>query len=166
MAKVKKKPPGRPALPARERKTANLTFRVRGDLRERLPKAADAAGRSVSEEVERRVQASFTNEEVLGVFGVDSEVQALSRPITIDLGTLRLQGVSWREHTADVRAGISLIIDAVSASGLPKEVARQWVLETSQYPEQQRRVRSAAYALLQAAGVAPDPNSLDLQVRK
>lgn len=50
---------GRPPKPADERKGANLTFRTRADFRERLEQAAQQSGRSVTEEVELRVERSF-----------------------------------------------------------------------------------------------------------
>lgn len=58
----KKRKPGRPALPPERRKTSNLTFRVRGDLREQLQTAAAISERSISEEVEQRLQNSFLQE--------------------------------------------------------------------------------------------------------
>jgi len=45
--------------PAAQRKRNNLTFRTRDELRERLEKAAAASGRSVSEEIEYRLNRDF-----------------------------------------------------------------------------------------------------------
>ena len=50
---------GRPRLSDVERKSRNLTFRVRDGLREKLAEAAQRSGRSVSEEIEYRLQLSF-----------------------------------------------------------------------------------------------------------
>lgn len=50
---------GRPRKSEADRKEGNLTFRTRRGLRERLVAAAAASGRSLSEEVERRVEESF-----------------------------------------------------------------------------------------------------------
>lgn len=51
---------GRPPLPDSERKGgSNLTFRARAGLRERLLQEATAAGRSISEEIERRLERTF-----------------------------------------------------------------------------------------------------------
>jgi hypothetical protein len=56
MAKRKR---GRPALPEAERKRAGLTFRARDALRQRLADAAKQSGRSISEEIEFRLERSF-----------------------------------------------------------------------------------------------------------
>ena len=51
-----KRKPGRPPLPDSERKGgANLTFRARAGLRERLAAEAAKSGRSMSEEIEFRL---------------------------------------------------------------------------------------------------------------
>jgi hypothetical protein len=50
---------GRPPIAEEERKAGNLTFRTRGSLRAQLEEAAQQSGRSVSEEIEHRLQISF-----------------------------------------------------------------------------------------------------------
>jgi hypothetical protein len=52
--------------PAAERKRNNLTFRARDQLKADLEKAAAAANRSVSEEIEFRLGQAFQWERVLG----------------------------------------------------------------------------------------------------
>jgi hypothetical protein len=61
----KKSKPGRPRLKPAERKSRNLTFRSRGALRQKLEDATRKSGRSVSEEIERRLEYSFRDEDVL-----------------------------------------------------------------------------------------------------
>lgn len=62
-----KRRPGRPPLPDDQRKTgSNVTFRARAGLREQLTSAAEASGRSVSEEVEHRLSQSFVWEDAFG----------------------------------------------------------------------------------------------------
>jgi chromosome segregation ATPase len=63
MSEPKKRQPGRPSLPDEEKRSRNLTFRSRGDLRDRLNDAATQSGRSISEEIEFRLEASFTKDE-------------------------------------------------------------------------------------------------------
>jgi hypothetical protein len=53
---------GRPAIPEGERKSHNLTFRARGDLRQLIEDAASDSGRSASEEIEFRLVRSFDRE--------------------------------------------------------------------------------------------------------
>lgn len=55
---------GRPPIAEEDRKTGNLTFRTRGGLRTQLEEAAQQSGRSVSEEIEHRLQLSFDRRSV------------------------------------------------------------------------------------------------------
>lgn len=55
----KKRRRGRPRKQAALRKRNNLTFRTRDGLREQLEKTAKENGRSISEEIEHRLQMSF-----------------------------------------------------------------------------------------------------------
>ena len=59
---AKRKRIGRPPKPAKERKSVNFTFRSRGDMRDRLRAAAAMSGRSISEEIEFRLEQSFQEE--------------------------------------------------------------------------------------------------------
>jgi Arc-like DNA binding dprotein len=59
-----KKRIGRPPKAKEDRKAVNFTFRSRGQMRERLQAAAIAAGRSISEEIEFRLERSFWQEEM------------------------------------------------------------------------------------------------------
>ena len=63
MTEAKKgRPRGRPHVPATEKKVRNFTFRSRGDMHERLSEAAVLSERSISEEIERRLEKSFEAE--------------------------------------------------------------------------------------------------------
>jgi hypothetical protein len=57
------KPAGRPPRHKGERLSKNRTFRVRGELDEKLHRAATASGRSVSEEIEFRLEMTFAADE-------------------------------------------------------------------------------------------------------
>ncbi|MDB5597768.1 MAG: hypothetical protein JWM36_4729, partial [Hyphomicrobiales bacterium] len=61
-----KKQMGRPRRHTGEKLSTTLNFRVRGGLHERLIKASAMSGRSISEEVERRVERSFEKEDRVG----------------------------------------------------------------------------------------------------
>jgi hypothetical protein len=61
-----KKRIGRPPKSQEDRKGVNFTFRSRGQMRERLQEAATVSGRSISEEIEHRLEDSFRNEEIYG----------------------------------------------------------------------------------------------------
>jgi hypothetical protein len=60
----KNRPRGRPPVPMSEKRVRNFTFRSRGDMHERLSEAAEVNGRSISEEIERRLERSFLPEEI------------------------------------------------------------------------------------------------------
>jgi hypothetical protein len=62
----KKRRRGGQRKPAATRKRNNLTFRTRDDLRGQLEKASAATGRSISEEVEYRLNRSFTYDDAFG----------------------------------------------------------------------------------------------------
>jgi hypothetical protein len=54
---------GRPPIPPGQRKSKNFTFRSRGDLHARLADAAAQSNRSISEEIEWRIQRSFLDQD-------------------------------------------------------------------------------------------------------
>lgn len=65
---------GRPPKPQDERKGQNLTFRTRADFRERLEQAAVQSGRSVTEEVELRVERSFEIDRIISSYNTVSSI--------------------------------------------------------------------------------------------
>ena len=50
---------GRPPLPQERRKRNNVTLRLRDELKQKLAERADANGRSLSEEMEYRLEYSM-----------------------------------------------------------------------------------------------------------
>jgi Arc-like DNA binding domain len=83
----RKKRIGRPPKAEADRKATHFTFRTRGGLRELLLTAAAASGRSVSEEIERRLEASFRSDEILE--GLRAIREAIGLPRDEILETLR-----------------------------------------------------------------------------
>jgi Arc-like DNA binding domain len=89
---------GRPPIPEADRKRANLTFRTRSGMREKLEAAAAQSGRSVSEEVEYRLERSFQQAEsiadILGGVATANLLLLISMAIQeVEKAT----GKSWRE---------------------------------------------------------------------
>jgi hypothetical protein len=79
MARASKKPKiGRPPRRAGERLSKNRTFRIRGDLDDWLQAAAAQSGRSVSEEIEYRLEQSFQREEAADEHTIDHYMVPLS----------------------------------------------------------------------------------------
>ncbi len=67
MAKKPKKPKmGRPPLAPGKRRGASMGFRPTPEVREKIEEAAKAKGRSMSQEVEHRLEQSFEGEKALG----------------------------------------------------------------------------------------------------
>jgi chromosome segregation ATPase len=85
MDKQEKRQPGRPALPEEEKRSRNLTFRSRGDLRDRLSDTASENGRSISEEIESRLEESFRRDEKI------ADVTASRDAVAAELADLRKQ---------------------------------------------------------------------------
>jgi hypothetical protein len=81
--KTAKRKPGRPPKPKAERRSKNRTFRVRGQLDEYLIARATESGRSVSEEIEARLERSFYMDGLLTTFSGDAAplVNALSTAV-------------------------------------------------------------------------------------
>lgn len=82
---------GRPAKPEAQRKRSNLTFRVRTQLRDLLQLHANRSGRSLSEEIEHRLERSLSEEVLL--YGVQDPMAFLNaiNTITIVLASLERQ---------------------------------------------------------------------------
>jgi hypothetical protein len=68
-----KKKPGRPPKPESERRSKNRTFRVRGNLDDYLIAHAQEAGRSVSEEIEARLERSFYMDGIMLTYQGDAQ---------------------------------------------------------------------------------------------
>src|SRR5262245_16683392 len=66
MARKKQSKIGRPPKREGERLSKNRTFRVRATLDEQLAAAAKQSGRSVSEEIEHRLENSFQEDDRYG----------------------------------------------------------------------------------------------------
>jgi hypothetical protein len=86
---------GRPALSSERKKSQTLTFRTRADLRKSLEAAAEQAGRSISEEVEYRLQRSFDREALVQELYGDQHanlLKSLSRILSMASGTKNISG--------------------------------------------------------------------------
>ena len=76
---------GRPPLPPGEKKLHSVGFRPTPDLRQHLERACQTAGRSLSQEIQSRLERSFLK--------TDIEAVGLGHPN--DIGFLRLMGVMF-----------------------------------------------------------------------
>lgn len=79
MKAQKKRTPGRPPLATPEKKRRNFTFRGTDELHERLSEAAAKSGRSISEEIERRLDQSFQQDALQA--SLDAQAASLTAKI-------------------------------------------------------------------------------------
>jgi hypothetical protein len=87
---------GRPALPAGAAKRASFNTRLRQSIKERLEREAAKAGRSLSEEIERRLEASLEREDIRTRFYGGPELDALYKQIASAAEFIELKrGKSW-----------------------------------------------------------------------
>ena len=83
-----KKRIGRPPKAKEDRKAVNFTFRSRGQMRDLLKAAAAASGRSISEEIEYRLQNSFREDDSYG----GPHLSAVFRVIANSIALLKTGG--------------------------------------------------------------------------
>jgi hypothetical protein len=83
-----KKRIGRPPKSEEDRKAVNFTFRSRGQMRDLLKAAAAASGRSISEEIEYRLQNSFREDDSYG----GPHLSAVFRVIANSIALLKTGG--------------------------------------------------------------------------
>jgi len=87
---------GRPPLPAGAAKRASFNTRLRQSIKERLEGEAAKAGRSLSEEIERRLEASLEHEDTRTRFYGGPELDVLFKQIASAAEIIELKrGKSW-----------------------------------------------------------------------
>lgn len=104
-------------MPARskgeEAKRHIITMRVTPAMRERIQEAADESGRSVSQEIESRLEMSFQADQLAG----GRNTGLLTRLISSSISLIELEtGFSWTEDRMTweaVRGAISRILDSM-----------------------------------------------------
>src|SRR4028118_2214226 len=86
-------------------KRPTLTFRVQEPLHERLRQTAAATGRSISEEIERRVEETFTVSDHINrmmnnvAYNVMEQLKKRrGKPVDHDLALAVMEGIAKAEH--------------------------------------------------------------------
>jgi hypothetical protein len=78
----------------------NRTFRVRDTLDEQLQEAAEKSGRSVSEEIEHRLERSFSEDQLASAFLGGDHTAELLRAVSIAIWLVEQEaGKKWNEET-------------------------------------------------------------------
>jgi hypothetical protein len=107
-----KKRIGRPPKSEEDRKAVNFTFRSRGQMRDLLKAAAAASGRSISEEIEYRLQNSFREDDSYG----GPHLSAVFRVIANSIALLKTGGSlaeTDRARAAIAQVFVDLLADEV-----------------------------------------------------
>lgn len=118
--KPPKRPRGRPPLTPDAGKRSSFTTRIRTELRELLEEQAGGAGRSLSEEIEFRLETSVRDQDVLThVFGGQHNL-ALLRVISSAISAIEAKnGARWIDDVnvlAEVHSAASSVLDAYLAA--------------------------------------------------
>ncbi|MHB2208646.1 hypothetical protein [Methylobacterium sp. CM6257] len=133
---------GRPPKPADERKGHNLTFRTRADFRDRLEQAAAQSGRSVTEEVELRVERSF-------------EIDRIIRGYNDLMSVFIENGENARKLATSLMAVVSIVQDQKSKDG--RQIGSENWLNS---PATRAGVRLGAISLIEHYAPAIDDEEL------
>lgn len=107
--KTSKKRGPRPQGPyADKRKT--LTTRITGEMRNRLETAANDSGRSLSQEIESRLEQSFVLQGALGLLGADANTAALFTDILHAKALIEAhaQKSVWDDYEAHITLSIAV----------------------------------------------------------
>jgi hypothetical protein len=118
---------GRPRIPKQERRSKNRTFRVRGNLDDYLIGQAHEAGRSVSEEIEARLERSFYTEWMMATYTGDA--QPILNAIAFAVLLSFLEGSSGLDRYRVMQAATGYIIAAFGSQNTAKMHSRAQVLE-------------------------------------
>jgi hypothetical protein len=112
MEKPKKRRPGRPSLGKR----GNFTFRVRENIRERLIASAESSNVSVSEEIERRIEQSFSHASVIAeMFGGEQTARLMFTFAVAIQEAERVTGKNWWADEGTFETA-KVAIDSILAS--------------------------------------------------
>jgi hypothetical protein len=104
-------------------KNKNLTFRTRSDMRDRLAHEATGHGRSISEEIEARLEGSFLHEATVAELQQrvrDLETRANEDRLTISRLTAVLAGAD--DDNKDIQTTWDRVLGAIAR--LPHEATR------------------------------------------
>ena len=116
---------GRPPLKSGEAKRASFNTRLRNTLKEQLEESARAAGRSLSEEIESRLERSFDRTESLGGPEYEALFQMMAAAARVIEFRLGKSPFSDPEASGVARNAWRQIIHSVTADPLEGEVHKE-----------------------------------------
>jgi hypothetical protein len=145
-----KKTRGRPPKPADERRSKNRTFRVRGKLDEYLIGNAWQSGRSVSEEIEARLERSFYMDVIMG--GYAGDAAPLLNALTATVAVSFLKGPYGLDRYRVMQAATGYIIAAFGSHVNPRTRAKvldaRWPVPSGMPKEHELEGMKIAYWVL------------------
>ncbi len=123
--KTKRKRPGRPPRGEYVDKRKTLSTRITSELRDRLDKSADESGRSLSQEIEFRLEQSFRDEKALyREFGGRENYNIFRFLAQIPHFAGQMTKQHWREDRKTFRV-VMKAIESILEAGIPK-VGSDW----------------------------------------
>ena len=118
---TKRKRPGRPPRGEYVDKRKTLSTRITSELRDRLDKSADESGRSLSQEIEFRLEQSFRDQKALyREFGGQENYNIMRFLALIPHFAEAMTRQPWREDRETFRI-VMKAIEATFETGIPKE---------------------------------------------
>jgi hypothetical protein len=116
---------GRPPLKSGEAKRASFNTRLRNALKEHLEEAARATGRSLSEEIESRLERSFDRTESLGGLEYEALFQMMAAAARVIEARLGKSPFSDPEASFVARGAWRQIIHNLTSNPLEGEIATE-----------------------------------------
>ena len=116
---------GRPPLKAGEAKRASFNTRLRNALKESLEESARVAGRSLSEEIESRLERSFDRTESLGGLEYEALFQMMAAAARVIEARLRKSPFSDPEASAVARNAWRQIIYNLTSDPLEAGIMKE-----------------------------------------
>ena len=151
---------GRPRLPDDQAKRASFTTRLRGELKQRLEEEAQIARRSLSEEIEFRLETSVLSQDARErLFGGNHNV-ALAQILGSSVALIEtVRGTTWvadSETCEAVRKSVPMVLEKVLDAlqveqpkyrGKPRALSNDALAQTGRIPLPSDAVESLARSL-------------------
>ncbi|HZH12715.1 MAG TPA: LuxR C-terminal-related transcriptional regulator [Microvirga sp.] len=141
MSETEGKKRGRPAKYPGEGKRTTHTFRIREATRQKLIQAAAASGRSVSEEIEWRVERSFDQDEIMSVhlkvIEENSQLQIENLELQAEVERLKSAGPDTSDLEAIVERAVARALERVLG---PKDQEPEQPQPATDLPSRERMV--------------------------
>jgi DNA-binding NarL/FixJ family response regulator len=163
LAETEGKKRGRPAKFPGEGKRTTHTFRIREATRQKLIEAAEGSGRSVSEEIEWRVERSFDHDEMVSsvMETIEENSKLQIRIVELEAEIDRLKGAA--PDASDLEAVVERAVARAMEQVLsPKRQEPEPVQSATELPDRERSILellvkgASNREISQKLGIAPE----------